>query len=280
MNNSKQWNSATPGYLLFVVDQSGSMEEEFIEGTSKAEYTASVINNMIEELIDSCMAGEQIKDRVYISIIGYGGSGGTSVENLRSDYLSDFADKPIRLELVKEKYPGSNGTVVEVDVEKPIYVEPIAQGLTPMGDALNMANKLISVWIERKPECPAPVVINVTDGMPFEGPDVHDEPLKSINAANAIMAMHTLDGSPLVFNVHIGDAKKKVRFPEAESALISEEAKLLFKLSSKVPASYRKAATKFGFDLNEDSRGFVSNADPDTLVNFINFGTSGAVNVK
>lgn len=28
-NNSKQWSSANPGYIIFLIDQSGSMAEDY-----------------------------------------------------------------------------------------------------------------------------------------------------------------------------------------------------------------------------------------------------------
>ena len=90
MNNSKQWSSATPGYIIFLVDQSGSMGEDYTGGKNKAEFTALVINRTINDLIFTNSAGDKIKDRVFISIIGYGGQGGNSVDDIRSDYLSAF----------------------------------------------------------------------------------------------------------------------------------------------------------------------------------------------
>ena len=54
-----------------------------------------------------------------------------------------------------------------------------------------------------------------------------------------------------------------------------EEGKILFKISSKVPETYREAARKHEFVTEVDSRGFVSNAGPETLIKFINFGSSG-----
>jgi hypothetical protein len=42
-----------------------------------------------------------------------------------------------------------------------------------------------------------------------------------------------------------------------------------------VPETYRDAARKHEFVTSEDSRGFVSNAGPETLIKFINFGSSG-----
>lgn len=273
-NNSKQWSSATPGYIIFLIDQSGSMGEDYTGGKNKAEFTATVINRTITEIVNTNMDGDKIKDRVFISLIGYGGNGGNSVDDIRSDYLSAFGDNPLRIEKGKQKQLDGNGGFIEIDVDVPIFIEPIANGLTPMGEALNFAKQLIEGWINKKPENPAPVIINISDGLPYEGNN-GDEPNKTIRIAKELMNISTADGNPLVFNVHIGNGGKECGFEENENQLSDEEAKLLFKISSKVPDSYKDAARKHDFKIATESRGFVSNAEPLTLIKFINFGSSG-----
>lgn len=278
MKNSKQWSSATPGYIILLVDQSGSMGEDYTDGKNKAEFTALVINRTINDLIFTNSAGDKIKDRVFISIIGYGGQGGNSVDDIRSDYLSAFADSPLRIEKVKKKVSDGAGGLVEIEEEMAIYLDPTCprNGLTPMGEALDFAKQLIEGWISKKPDNPAPVIINVSDGMPYAGGSANDDTEKAITIANSIMNINTNDGNPIIFNVHLGQPPFKESMFETSEANISDgEGKFLFKISSKVPETYRDAARKYGFVTSEDSRGFVSNAGPDTLIKFINFGSSG-----
>lgn len=278
MSNSKQWSSATPGYIIFLVDQSGSMGEDYTGGKNKAEFTALVINRTINDLIFTNSAGDKIKDRVFISIIGYGGNGGNSVDDIRSEYISAFADSPLRTEKVKKKVSDGAGGLVEIEEEMAIYLEPTAprNGLTPMGEALDFAKQLIEAWISKKPDNPAPVIINVSDGMPYTGGNSFEDANKAISVANAIMQVNTNDGNPIIFNVHLGQPPfNESKFEASDSNITDEEGKLLFKISSKVPESYRDAARKHEFVTSEDSRGFVSNAGPETLIKFINFGSSG-----
>jgi uncharacterized protein YegL len=278
MNNSKQWSSATPGYIIFLVDQSGSMGEDYTGGKNKAEFTALVINRTINDLIFTNSAGDKIKDRVFISIIGYGGKGSNSVDDIRSDYLSAFADTPLRTEKVKKKVSDGAGGLVEIEEEMAIFLEPTCprDGLTPMGEALDFAKQLIEGWISKKPDNPAPVIINVSDGMPYTGGNSVDDADKAISIANSIMQISTNDGNPIIFNVHLGQPPfTESKFEGSESKIADEEGKLLFKISSKVPETYREAARKHEFITSEDSRGFVSNAGPETLIKFINFGSSG-----
>ena len=273
-SNSKQWSSATPGYIIFLIDQSYSMTQDYSDGKNKAEFTAMVVNRTINELINTNMDGEKAKDRVFISLIGYGGSSSLAVDDIRSDYLSSFADNPLRIEQGKQKQSDGNGGIMEIDVVNPIFIEPTAKGLTPMADAFSFAKELIEGWLQKKPDNPAPIIINISDGLPFTGSTVEEEIKKSITKANEIMAISSDDGNPLIFNCHLGKGDS-YSFNENESELSDNEAKFLFKISSKVPESYKQAAMKSDFKAKPESRGFVSNADAQAFIQFINFGSSG-----
>lgn len=270
MNNSKQWSSATPGYLIFLVDQSGSMKSNYSGSESKAEFTAAVINRTINEIINTNMDGDKVKDRVFISLIGYGASG-SSVDDLRSDYLSEFSNSHIRIEKRQQKVPDGNGGLVDIEVEAPIFLEPKGNGLTPMGAALDFAKQLIEKWVSEKPENPAPVIINISDGLPTDDENFSEK------IAGEIMNIQTNDGNPLIFNIHIGNGTAKHEFANDENILSDEQSKFLFRISSVVPDSYKANAVKHQFEIEDQSRGFVSNADPITMTKFINFGSSGGV---
>lgn len=277
--NSKQWSSATPGYIIFLVDQSGSMANSYAEGKTRAEFTALVINRTINELINTNLAGEKVKDRVFISIIGYGGSSNLAVDDIRSDYLSSFADSPLRIENIKKKVSDGAGGLIEIDEQMPIFIEPIANGLTPMSDALSFAKELIEAWLQKKPDNPAPIIINISDGLPYTGTSVDDAMNKAISVSKEIMAINSADGNPLIFNSHIGDGEAPCGFEESKSELSDDQAKFLFEISSKVPESYKQAAIKQDFKVKAESRGFVSNAEPESFIKFINFGSSGGSDI-
>lgn len=273
-NNSKQWSSATPGYIIFLVDQSGSMVEPYAEGKNKAEFTAMVINRTINELINTNMDGDKVKDRVFISLIGYGGKGGNSVDDIRSDYLSSFADHPLRIQKIRRKISDGGGGLIEIDEEMPIFIESTADGFTPMGEAFEFAKQLIEGWLQKKPENPAPIIINVSDGFPYNGSDELASMELAINVSREIMSLQTTDGNPLIFNAHIGNGVPKAGFEESSTELNDEQAKYLFNISSIIPEAYRNAAKKHQLNVKDNSRGFVSNAEPETLIKFINFGSS------
>lgn len=269
--NSQQWNQATPGYIIFLIDQSGSMAEKYTEEATKAEFTSLVINRTIDELIHSCSDGEIIKDRLFISLIGYGGKSDNSIEDITSEYISYFPKNPIRFQKNITQAVSASGALVDMEEHVPIYLEAVAKGLTPMGEAFKFAKELIEGWILRKPENPAPIIINISDGHP-------DDPSNTIRYANEIKQLSTADGNPIIFNIHIQKKGIQKGFEKSDINLHEANEKLLFKISSKIPAAYVIHAKKAGltdeFDITTDSSGYISNAKPETLVKFINFGSS------
>ncbi len=271
--NTKQFSSAHPGLIAFVIDQSGSMEEAYPEGGTKAKFTYLVVNRAINEMINANADGETVKNRVLLSLIGCG----NSVTEIRTNMLNDFANNPLRIENGTQKVSDGNGGLVEVEVQKPIYFEPVADGLTPLADTLEVVRQIFSGFMEKNPNSPAPVAVIVTDGMPrSKGNDDSVEEANAIAKAKEIMTLSCADGNPLIFNCHIGNGNHKCEFPSSEDDLPDEQAKFLYKISSEIPESYKEAARKLELNISEHSKGMVSNADPTTFIKFINFGSSGA----
>ncbi|MDR1809635.1 MAG: hypothetical protein LBR34_04430, partial [Prevotella sp.] len=94
MTNSKQWSSATPGHIVLMLDQSGSMSNSYgATGLSKAAFAAQTLNNLIYELIIANSSGQTVKNRVFITIIGYSGD----AKEIQSGSLEDFYNTILRL---------------------------------------------------------------------------------------------------------------------------------------------------------------------------------------
>lgn len=275
-NYSTLWSSATPGLIIFLIDQSASMREEFFGDKNKAEFTASVINETINDLILQCSSGNIVKDRLFVSLIGYGGKGGVSVDDVRSGYIGAFADNPLRFEKIKKNIPDGEGGFIEIEEEMPIFIEPTCpeNGLTPMAEAFEFARQLVAAWMDKKPNNPAPVIINISDGFPFTGKDDEEEDIRNTTSkVFEIMSMQMNDGNPLIFNVHLGIGQE-CRFEESSLELPDENAKFLFSISSKVPRAYKEVGRRYDFDIKPNSRGFISNASADSFIKFISFGSS------
>ncbi len=279
---TKQWSSATPGYLIFLVDQSGTMQNLYKGEKTAAQYTAEVINQTISELISTNAAGETVKNRVFVSLITYGGN--NEITNVCSEYLSYYAENPPKYgydTFINEVNDGT-GRMVKMEVKMPIFIKAKGAGLTPMSGAFGLAKKLIEGWIQKKNDNPVPVIINVSDGYPeAETPELTIiETERTVSTARDIMGLKTLDGNPLIFNVHIANNGNEIKFPEFTFELNGDPmAELLFKISSEVPIVYKQAAKDLDLkNIGANAKGFISNASPDTLLKFINFGSSGGVN--
>lgn len=266
-NNKQQFSSAHPGLIAYVIDQSGSMSESYPEGGTKAKFTQLAVSSAINETINANFDGETPKDRANISLIGFG----KSVQEIRTDKLSEFANNPYRIESGTKKVSDGNGGLVEVAVQNPVYFEPVADGLTPLAEALGVVKQVFIRIKEKYPESPDSVAILVTDGMPrSEGVDDAVEEANAIALAEEIKAM-----GGLIFGCHIGNGRNKCEFPVTEDELPDDQAKFIYKVCSIVPESYKEAARKLELNVSENSRAMVTNADPTTFVKFINFGSSG-----
>jgi hypothetical protein len=63
-------SSSKPGLIMIMIDQSGSMADSYANST-KAKFAALAVNRIIAEIISACTLGDDIKDRCYVSVIGY-----------------------------------------------------------------------------------------------------------------------------------------------------------------------------------------------------------------
>ena len=70
-NNEMQWSSATPGLLIIMVDQSGSMMKPYYGEDSRTQYAAKAVNRVINTLIQKNFDGKAPKNRCFIMVIGY-----------------------------------------------------------------------------------------------------------------------------------------------------------------------------------------------------------------
>jgi len=272
-----QWSSKHPGLQIYLIDQSHSMREEYPEQKNKAEFAATVINRNIAETILMNSAGEEVKNRERIIIIGYGGEGGDSVNVMRNGMLSHYADHPLRMKKTLQKVSNGDRGLAEIEVETPIFIEALAKGSTAMGKAFHLAYGFVQEYVAEHPNGPSPHLINITDGSPWSYELGHKEVDYAIEEVKRIMALKTIDGYTLVLNAHIGTGHPQYICPGEETALKGRQANFLYEISSEIPEALKVTADKFGIVLGKHARGFVSNASPDVFIKFINFGSSGGL---
>lgn len=270
--NEKQWSSATPGLLVILLDQSGSMMLEYDGKDSKTVFASRAVNRVIDNIIQKNFDGESPKNRCFISVIGYN----HNVHEICSNWLKDLDNSPIRVEEVTKKESDGAGGIIEVKTKMPIWVEPITQdGATNMKGAFELAKNLVAKWMQDNPSFPAPVIINISDGEPYyEGKDVKECMAETTDVAKSIMQLENEDGNVLIFNARIEKDGGKIEYPDDESKLSSPEARFLYNISSTIPASYLPAAQKHELNVTEKSHACVFEADGVQLIQLIDFGSS------
>ena len=268
--NEMQWSSATPGLLVIMVDQSGSMTLDYEGGDTRSEFAAKAVNRVINTLIQKNFDGKAPKDRCYVAVIGYD----AEVKVLASGFLKELESSPKRIANVTKKVSNGEGGVIEVDTKMPIWIEPIYEdSCTNMMGAFAVVNDLVANWIKDKPNYPAPVVINISDGLPYDGREIEECMYETINIVNKLKEQSTSDGKVQIFNAMIGDGNKVV-FPKSTTELDSVEAQFLYEISTEIPEAYKGAAEKNELKFKMGARGAIYNADAEHLIKLIDFGSS------
>ena len=138
-----------------------------------------------------------------------------------------------------------------------------------------MASPLLD-WISRLPDSYSPIVIIVCDGSSTDG-----DPWE---VGQQIKNLRTSDGNVLLFTVHLSEENASpVQFPRREEDLssgsLSDDSKMLFRMSSVLPESSRRQAASLGFPMDENSHVFVFSADAVSLAHFLDIGTRGPSNL-
>lgn len=287
MPYAKAWSGTQPGCLILLLDQSGSMDDEFGGtqvggGRKKSDAVALVVNSFLDELISTNTIVKnatevEVRPRADIAILGYGEK--DRVESIfegtlaSEDFVSlpDLHTNPLAIEQREKKELDDTGKVVTVPVEFPIWVRPRANGGTPMHKALLQARDLAQTWATSHPDSYPPVIINITDGMAAGD-------LESV--VNEITSITTSDGQALLFNVHITEQRYlPVEYPASISELPEDPfAQRLFAMSSIIPAPAHAALNSLlGRSVPPGARGMIFNGDASSVRLMFNFASAPAL---
>ncbi|HEY9785064.1 MAG TPA: vWA domain-containing protein [Candidatus Obscuribacterales bacterium] len=265
---------ANPSCFVFLIDQSGSMQDPFGSTTgnkTKADSLADAINRLLQNLVIKCAKSEGIRDYYHVGVIGYGGKGvGPAFSGkLRGKDLvpiSEIGNNPARVEERTKRVEDGAGGLVEQKVKFPIWFDPQAEGGTPMCDALHRATSILVNWLTKHPNCFPPIVINISDGESTDG-----DPFQ---AAYDLMTLSSSDGDVLLFNLHLSSSNERpIEYPDTDAILPDDHAKLLFNMSSPLPEYMRKMLSQEGMSGSFNTRGFVFNADMVSVIRFLDIGT-------
>jgi hypothetical protein len=272
MTYSAEISRNNPTALLFLIDRSGSMADSIGDGGThrKADVVADAINRLLQELSIRCAKEEGVRDYFHVGVIGYGAQVGPAFGGALSGRplvpISDIASTPARIEDRAKKVNDGAGGLVDQTVKFPIWLDPAASGGTPMCEALNQAQGILSNFLNQHPGSFPPIAIHFTDGESTDGdPSLAAESVKSLGSA---------DGNVLLFNCHISSgAAAAVRYPDSDVGLPDQYAKLLFSMSSTLPPPMLSAVKQLGQSVSDGTRGFVLNADFADVVQFLDIGT-------
>lgn len=265
-----------PTCFVFLVDRSASMLEAFggNQEKSKAQGVADAINRLLQNLAIKCAKSDGIRDYFHVGVIGYGGRqakaafGGPLADRSIAP-ISEIAKNPLRVEQRTRKVDDGAGGLMEQKFKFPVWFEPVAQGKTPMCEALHMARTTLEDFLKQYPNCYPPLVVNITDGAATDG---NPEP-----EAGEIRKLSSTDGNALLLNAHLSAKQlRPIEFPDREEGLPDHYARMLFRISSVLPPKFQAAASADGFIVSPNSRGFVFNADLVAIVRFLDIGTQVA----
>jgi len=275
MAYSAEISRSNPSCVLFLLDQSGSMGDQWggsgETARTKAMSAADTINRWLMELVLRCTKSEGIRDYFNVGVIGYGGkvgpAFGTTLAGRELVPVSDIGNSPVRVEERTKKVEDGAGGLVDQKARFPVWFDPVTDNGTPMCHAFSQAQRVVQTWMSQHPASFPPVVINISDGEPTDGDPT--------GTAHQIQALQGEDGSPLVFNVHISSAGgNPIEFPNSEAELPDEHARMLFRMSSELTDQMRTYAQQaYGTPFAPGARGFAFQADAVLLVKFLDIGT-------
>ena len=250
----------------------------------KCDELAAAINGWLQNMAIRASGDEGIKDWMDVGVFGYRTDrnaapiiesallGPLSGRMLVS--ISDIGAAPARIDTHIQRLPDEvTGEMIEIPCESPVWVDPRAEGGTPMCCMLYHAHQILAEWIGRHPRSFPPIVVHITDGESQDG--------NPIPYADAIKSLATDDGNVLMFNCHLSiTAANPFMFPAADQGLPDELARALFHMSSVLPEPFYRHAVMEGFPLQPDARGMAFNADMVCLIQFLNMGTQAAPGLR
>lgn len=266
---------AHPACIMFLLDQSGSMNDTLADGTgrSKAQALTDAVHELLQSIVRRCVKERNAPPRHYydIGVIGYG----RHVRSMFSDALSGRTLASV------EELANAVVTMTERDgVRRPVWFEPVADGWTPMCAAFDLAGQVIAGWMQAHHHCFPAIIINVTDGVATTR-DTHGDACRHPGTCDPqawgerMRSLTNQDGNVLLFTIHMSaKGQTPISFPSSPEGLPDDYSRLLFHMSSELPDFMRQRAADLGVPTAPGARGFVRNADMGAVVRALEVGTS------
>lgn len=275
MSYSAEISRQNPACIIFLVDQSASMAKPFgaQPDKKKADGLADAINRLLQTLCIKCGRADGIREFFQVGVIGYGQGVKSALGGALSGQglipIGQIAQHPLRVENRTRQVPDGAGGLVPQTLKFPLWFEPVANGKTPMREALVLARDWLESFLASHPDCFPPLVINLTDGAADEDPSA---------AADDVRQLQSSDGKVLLLNIHLSArADAPIMFPNDEQNLPDDFARQLFRMSSVLPDPFVDVARSEGFQISSSARGFAFNGDLVAVIRFLDIGTRVAL---
>ncbi|HLZ81854.1 MAG TPA: hypothetical protein VKP04_09490 [Ktedonobacteraceae bacterium] len=239
----------TPALVVYLIDASHSMNDPF-DDTTKLAVVNKALKEALKDMVRRSIREGIVQPRYKIAIFAYS----TKVV----DVLAGIRDLP---ELVKRGTP-----VIS------------AGGETDTAAGFAAVEMLLQKHLEEFQTCPAPLVCHLTDAL-----ITASDPTPVVRR---IQSMTVRDGPVLVENVYVAD--NMLRTPVYDwyqwggvvkpGQLTNTYAKLLFRLSSPLPETYRQNINDYGYRLQQGAALFFPGAHLDLVR--LAFAVSTATQLK
>src|SRR5262249_45454683 len=235
---------------------------------TKAKFVGDVLNKTLLQLMSRCASDDGVRAYFDIGVLSYNGRGVHSGFGgaLSLHPISSLAKHPLRIEERKKRVPDNAGDLVDQIVKFPVWFESGSDGDSPMCEGFHKATECLVSWCNSHAQSYPPTIIHVAGGRSTDGdPD---------RLAEAIRHISTNHGQCLLFNFHVGTSESaSLMFPTSEAGLPDAPSKMLFRMSSLVPAHLIKPARDKGYSLSSESHFFGYQAGYESLINFFDIGT-------
>lgn len=278
MSHKAEISRSNPTCFFFLVDQSSSMLDPIMgipENGKKADFVASALNKTIQTLVVTASKDIEVRKYYQIGAIGYGNMVSPALGSTHQEkeliWIDELASNPIRIEERMKKENDGAGGFIEVPTKFPVWIDPVANGNTPMCEAIERTKVILEKWVKEHPLSYPPTVINLTDGEANDG-----DPREP---SRALKELATSDGNTILINVHVSSNpySQQIFFPNVDEGLPDSPSKIMFEMSSPITESMLTTAQNLlGSNLAPNAKGFVYNAEIAGIVSALEIGTRPA----
>ena len=283
------WSRQYRGLLVFLLDQSASMQDKRMIGGktyTNGQMATATLNDLIYTIIKNTPVDPvtaQLKDYCDILVLGYGDQIVPLVHagNGLPISISEIAIHPRGENTVlAERFDSASNRVVQIKEKRPYWIVEQSEGrYTEMALALQATFRAVQTWLGIEPHMDSfpPIIINISDG-------AHNGTGDPVVEARKICNLYTNDGYVLLFNCHLtSHGQQRIVFPKTEQEVSSQItdpkeqkwAVQLFNMSSLIPRTMVQNAQEVRrVGLEYGTHGFLYNASPGDLMEFLTWGTN------